>query len=177
MKSSPAAVPSSAKSKLRRWGLATAATLATALLAWRFGGAVPAVGAELVSKLTPVDARLVNYQVSPTHPRILLANDPGLARLKTQLQGNEAAARRFRDIVISQMSGGDNYGFEPWYAALMFRLTGEPAYATYAVAQTDAAVAAEEMLIAQDMRANVGGDSYLEVGRIVGNVEIGRAHV
>ena len=152
--------------------MATVVTLFLAVLAWRFAGAVPAVGAELVSKLTPVDPRLVNYQVSPTHPRILLANDPGLARLETQLQGNEAAARRFRDIVISQMSGGDNYGFEPWYAALMFRLTGEQAYAAYAVAQTDAAVAAEEMLIAQDMRANVGGDSYLEVGRIVGNVAL-----
>ena len=160
------------KSKLRRWGLATLATLGLALLAWRFGGAVPAVGAELVSKLTPVDARLVNYQVSTTHPRILLANDPGLARLKEQLQGNEAAARRFRDVVTSQMTGGDNYGFEPWYAALMFRLTGEPLYAAYAIQVTDASVAAEEMLIAQDMRAVVAGDSYLEVGRIVGNVAL-----
>ena len=172
LRSVPTAAPGSEKSKLRRWAVATVAALVLAVLAWRFGGAVPAVGAELVSKLTPVDARLVNYQVSPTHPRILLTNDPGLARLKTQLQGNEAAARRFRDIVISQMSGGDNYGFEPWYAALMFRLTGEPAYATYAVMQTDAVVAAEEMLIAQDMRANVGGDSYLEVGRTVGNVAL-----
>jgi hypothetical protein len=160
------------KSRLRRWGLAALLTLGLALLAWRFGGAVPAVGAELVSKLTPLDARLVNYQVSTTHPRILLANDPGLARLKEQLQGNEAAARRFRDVVTSQMTGGDNYGFEPWYAALMFRLTGEPLYAAYAIQVTDASVAAEEMLIAQDMRAVVAGDSYLEVGRIVGNVAL-----
>ncbi len=160
------------KSRLRRWGLATLATLGLALLAWRFSGAVPAVAAELVSKLTPVDTRLVNYRVSNTHPRILLADDPGLARLKTQLQGNEAAARRFRDVVTSQMTGGDNYGFEPWYAALMFRLTGEPLYAAYAVQQTDAVVAAEEMLIAQDMRAVVAGDSYLEVGGVVGNVAL-----
>jgi hypothetical protein len=160
------------RSKLRRWGALIATALVAAGLAWRFGGAVPAVGAELVSKLTPVDTRLVNYTVSKTHPRILRADDPGLARLKTQLQGNEAAARRFRDVVTAQMSGTDVYGFEPWYAALMFRLTGEPLYAAYAIQATDASVAAEEMLIAQDMRAKVSGDSYLEVGRIVGNVAL-----
>jgi hypothetical protein len=171
MKSTPPAARST-RTKLRRWAVLIATALAAALLAWRFGGAVPAVGAELVSKLTPVDTRLINYRVSPTHPRILLADDPGLARLKTQLQGNEAAARRFRDVVTSQMTGGDNYGFEPWYAALMFRLTGEPLYAAYAIQITDASVAAEEMLIAQDMRANVAGDSYLEVGRIVGNLAL-----
>jgi hypothetical protein len=160
------------RSPLRRWAALLLATLGASLLAWRFGAAVPAVGAELVAKLTPVDTRLVAYRVSPTHPRILLADDPGLARLKTQLQGNEAAARRFRDVVISQMTGGNVYGFEPWYAALMFRLSGEPLYAAYAIQVTDAAVAAEEMLIAQDMRANVAGDSYLEVGSIVGNVAL-----
>jgi hypothetical protein len=174
MKSSPPspAASSQPKSKLRRWGVAALAMLGVLLLGWRFGGAVPALAGELVSKLTPVDTRLVNYQISPTHPRILLANDPALARLKEQLQGNEAAARRFRDVVTSQMTGGNVYGFEPWFAALMFRLTGEPLYAAYAIQQTDAVVAAEEMLIAQDMRANVAGDSYLEVGRIVGNVAL-----
>ena len=75
-------------------------------------------------------------------------------------------------MVDSQLAGGNIYGFEPWYAALMYQVTGEQRYATYAIQQTDAFVASEEALINANQRATVAGDSYLEVGPIIGSLAV-----
>lgn len=119
-----------------------------------------------------VDVSRIHYQVSPTHPRILLNDAPTLSRLQQRLQRNTAAAGRFRELVDAQVSGADDYGFEPWFAALMFRVTGDRQYATYAISRTDAAVSSEEALIGQDRPATVAEDSYLHVGSTIGNLSI-----
>ena len=124
------------------------------------------------AKPLEVPAAPIVYQVAAGHPRILLNHEATRARLVQRLKTDTPAAARFKALVDSQMAGTDNYGFEPWFAALMYRLTGEAAYATYAIAQTDAAVSSEESLIARDKPAAVSDDSYLGVGRIIGNLAL-----
>jgi hypothetical protein len=99
--------------------------------------------------------------VSGTHPKVLLNHAATKSRLQQLLAGNTASATRFKAMVDNQLAGSDYYAFEPWYAALMYQITGEQRYATYAIQQTDARVAAEEALIAANQRADVSFDSYL----------------
>jgi len=110
--------------------------------------------------------------VSPTHPRIALNDETTRARLLAALAANTPAAARFVEIVDSEMAGTEHYEFQPWFAALLGQLTGEAAYCDYAIAGTDAGVAAEEALIAMGERAEVAGDSYLYVGDTVGNLAL-----
>lgn len=79
---------------------------------------------------------------------------------------------RFRALVDSQLAGTNNYGFQAWYAALMYRLTGEARYGTYAVAKVDKYVAEEEARIAANQRADVAFDSYLYVGDVLGDLAL-----
>ncbi len=114
----------------------------------------------------------VAYQVAATHPRILL-NDQGFkARLTQRLSQRTLAASRFAAIVDKQLLGGQEYGFQPWFAALIYQLDANERYALYAVAQTEAFVASAEARIARGERPLVAGDSYLEVGDIVGNLAL-----
>ena len=144
--------------------------------AWRRYGAdwwEDKVDARLAA-LAPLDVPDVPivYHVATSHPRILLDHPATRERLVQRLQSATPAAARFRQFVDSQLAGGDNYGFEPWQAALMYRLTGETAYADYAIARTDAAVASEEALIARDKPAAVADDSYLGVGPVIGSLSL-----
>lgn len=113
---------------------------------------------------------------SPTfasaHPKVLLNHAATKSCLQTLLSNGTGSATRFKNMVDSQLAGGNIYGFEPWYAALMYQVTGEQRYATYAIQQTDAFVASEEALIAANQRATVAGDSYLEVGPIIGSLAV-----
>jgi hypothetical protein len=95
-----------------------------------------------------------------------------LARYRSLLTGNAPSAVRFKGMVDSQMGGVNIYGFEPWHAALIGQITGTSSYCSYAVSRTEAAVAAEEALVNNNQRATVAGDSYLEVGPIIGNVSL-----
>lgn len=110
--------------------------------------------------------------VSPTHPRIALNDEATRARLLAALEADTPAAARFKEIVDSEMAGSEHYEFQPWFAALLGELTGEAPYCAYAIAGTDAVVAAEEALIANGERAEVAGDSYLYVGDTVGNLAL-----
>jgi hypothetical protein len=92
-----------------------------------------------------------------------------LTRLRTALVNKTAPAVRFKTIVDSKMAGADIYNFQPWYAALMAHVTGDVAYCKFAVNQTDAFVQSEETLIQSGQAAKVAGDSYLDVGSIVGS--------
>ncbi len=103
------------------------------------------------------------------HPRILL-DAPTRARLEAALAASEPAAMRFRATVDAQVGGGDVYGFEAWYAALLGQLTGDARYCTWAVSDVDAFVASEETEIAAGRRPTVAADSYLDVGPRVGDV-------
>ncbi len=113
-----------------------------------------------------------SYRVAAGHPRILLADEATRSRLKKVLDSRSPAAGRFQDQVAGQLLGRRAYAFQPWYAALLFQLTGDTRYASYAIEETDKYVAAEEEKISRNQRASVAGDSYLEIGQIVGNVAI-----
>lgn len=110
--------------------------------------------------------------ISPTHPKVLLKDTATKARLQQLLSSSVTSATRFKTMVDNQLAGSDYYAFEPWYAALMYQVTGEQRYATYAIQQTDARVAAEEALIAANQRAEVAFDSYLYVGPTIGNLAL-----
>ena len=84
-----------------------------------------------------------------THPRILMAGD-NLARLKASFATSPVASG-FTEMVNQAMGGENIYGFEGYFAALLYRLTGNESYATFAVSFVDAKVAAEEALINQGM--------------------------
>lgn len=111
--------------------------------------------------------------LSAANPRILLNDSATLNRLQAALTSNAAGAARFRTMVNNELSNpGTNYAFQGWFAALMYRLTGEVRYATFAINKVDAFVAAEEMRISGGMRPQVAGDSFLEVGDLVGDVAL-----
>ena len=117
----------------------------------------------------------VNFTVASSAPaagavRILLNDTATKARLQALLSVGAPSATRFKSLVDSQMAGGDAYAFKPWFAALMFQLSGNASYCAFAVSQTDAIVRAEEVLIASNQRAVVSNDSYLDVGGTVGNI-------
>jgi len=113
-----------------------------------------------------------SWRIAVTHPRILLDDPQVKDRLEELLRKNSPAATRFKDLVSAQLSGRQEYGFQPWYAALMYQLSGEARYARYAIEETDKFVASEEEKIVHNERAAVAGDSYLEVGQLVGNVAL-----
>ncbi len=104
-------------------------------------------------------------------PRILVSDAATLNRYKSLLAVNAPAAVRFKNMIDVQISGANNYyGFQPWYAALMGQVTGTASYCSYAVTQTESFVQLEEALINANQRAVVAGDSYLEVGPLIGNL-------
>jgi hypothetical protein len=113
-----------------------------------------------------------SFRIAATHPRILLNDEATMTRLKKVLKSRSSAANRFQSQVDAQLDGRDAYAFQPWYAALMFQLTGEERYAKYAIGVVEKYVAAEEEKISRSQRAAVAGDSYLEVGIIIGNVAL-----
>ncbi len=112
------------------------------------------------------------YKVSSQHPRILLVDPILKTRLQTAMTAPNPAALKFRHMVNDQLTGQRAYGFQPWFAALMYQLKGDADFAEFAIRETDQFVAQEEARVAGGQAALVAGDSYLEVGDIVGNVAV-----
>ena len=81
-----------------------------------------------------------------------------------------AQYQRFRDWVDEAVNGNPDYGFSATDAAYMYRLTGEPQYATLAVQMVDDQVTAAEQAIANSDAPEVAGDSYLYVGDMIGDL-------
>jgi hypothetical protein len=105
-------------------------------------------------------------------PRILINDAATLARYRNLLAQQAAPAVRFKAMVDAEVGGAQAYAFMPWYAALMARLSSDEAYCRFAVLRTDTFVAEEETLIRAGNRPAVAGDSYLEIGQMVGNVAL-----
>lgn len=105
-----------------------------------------------------------------THPKVLLNDAATKSCLQQLLAANVPAALRFKSMVDGQLAGANHYAFEPWFAALLYQVTGQAEYGAYAVAQSDAFVAAEEALIAGGQRPEVAFDSYLYVGDHIGSL-------
>jgi hypothetical protein len=113
----------------------------------------------------------VSAPVFPTaHPRIYLT--PNRARLSAALSSRTAAATRFQAIVDQWMAGADIWGFEAWNAALLAQLTGSTGYCTKAVATIERQVVAAEAKIAANQAPVVAGDSYLEIGGLIGDLAL-----
>ncbi|HET7501021.1 MAG TPA: hypothetical protein VFK02_08465 [Kofleriaceae bacterium] len=109
--------------------------------------------------------------VFPTaHPRIYLT--PNRARLAAALSAGTPAATRFKANVDQWLGGADIWGFEAWTAALVGQLTGNTAYCTKAVSTVEAQVVAAEAQIAVNQAPAVAGDSYLEIGGMIGDLAL-----
>ncbi len=112
--------------------------------------------------------------VEPTyptaHPRIYIAANK--ARLTAALTANTPAASRFKNVVDNFVNGTNYWGFEAWNAALLGPLTGDPKYCTKAISVVDAYVAAEEQKISSGAKPTVAGNSYLEVGGVIGDLAL-----
>jgi hypothetical protein len=109
---------------------------------------------------------------SSAHPRILINHAPTKTCLQQLMTANIPSATRFKAMVDRQLANGNVYAFAAWYAALMYQVSGDDTYATYAVSRVDAFVAAEEALIARGERPTVAYDSYLEVGDKIADVAL-----
>lgn len=119
-------------------------------------------------------------------PRTIVSQAATINRLRDLMLNNRPVARAFKEVVDSKVSGTNVYGMEPWHAALMGQVTNQTSYCTWAVAQTDAFVTAEEQKIAAIAASPtaprltnsgwvpplpvVSGDSYLEVGPYIGGM-------
>jgi PKD repeat protein len=114
--------------------------------------------------------------ISGSHPKILLNHAPTLNCLRSMAVANRASFTKFKAFVDREIAGGlgtyTMYGYEDWYAALLYRVTGETRYRDFAIARAEKSVAAEEALIASGERAAVSHDSYLYVGSTVGNLAL-----
>lgn len=126
------------------------------------------VGAKRTEASSPTPA----FTIKSAHPRILLGNPQAKERLTRVLNSRATSGSLFRSQVDAQLAGTSVYAFQPWYAALMFQLTGERRYALYAIEATDGFVIAEERRIESGEKAAVAGNSYLHAGQYVGNVAL-----
>lgn len=105
-------------------------------------------------------------------PRILLPDAATSARLRDAMAKGQSSATRFKTMVDAEIAGAGYWGFQLWNAALMSQVSGNASYCNYAVTKTDKFVMSEEALISAGKRPVVAGDSYLDVGGIVGNLAI-----
>jgi hypothetical protein len=119
---------------------------------------------------TDDDGALVEPTYPTAHPRIYI--NAHKVRLQAALAANTTAASRFRSTVDGYVNGQNIWGFQAWNAALLGPLTGDPKYCAKAVAAVDAQVASEEALIASGQKPFVAGNSYLEIGPIVGDLAL-----
>ncbi|HMM57266.1 MAG: hypothetical protein DYH18_00980 [Xanthomonadales bacterium PRO7] len=100
----------------------------------------------------------------------LLASLPARAAIDIDLSyvnQNSAEFTRFKSFVDKAVAGNPDYGFSAADAAYMYKLTGQPQYATLAVNTVEAQVSAAETAIAGGGRPDISGDSYLEVGPMI----------
>ena len=83
-----------------------------------------------------------------------------------------AEYQRFKLWVDQAVAGNPGYAFSATDAATLYRLTGQVAYANLAIAMVEAQVAAAEAAMAVGQRPDVAGDSYLEVGPMIGDLAL-----
>ena len=131
--------------------------------------AARSVGATFATNITGTSVR----PLATSHPRVLINDAATFSRLQAALAANSPGASRFRTMVNNELANpGTNYAFANWGAALMYRLTGSASYGVFAVSKIDAFVDAEMARINAGQRPIVAGDSYLEIGDLVGDVAL-----
>ena len=80
--------------------------------------------------------------------------------------------QRFKNFVDDAVAGKPGYAFSATDAAYMYRLTGQDPYATLAVQMVEAQVGLAEAAIANGQAPDVAGDSYLDVGGMIGDLAL-----
>lgn len=128
------------------------------------------VGDLTACELTRSSSSSSTASFAEQHPRVLLNHAATLDCLRRLLATGHDGALRFQAWVDRALDEPDLYGFEPWQAALLYRVGGDRRYAQLALQRTEAFVSAEEALIGRGERPTVSYDSYLEVGPKVGGV-------
>jgi hypothetical protein len=141
-----------------------------------------AAAADEFARCVPPRGAHVAPTFAAAHPRILVSNPATLSCLQSLLTQQAPSAVRFKAWVDDELAHASEpgyvigeptaYGFEPWFPALLYRITGERRYAEFAVASAEHAVAAEEARVAAGQAAHVAHDSYLYVGEAVGSVAL-----
>ncbi len=122
-------------------------------------------------EVTESVSALTTTPVYPSnHPRIYLG--PNKARLTTALDSNTPAAAAFRSKVDAWYAGTSIWGFQAWNGALMSQISGNLKYCTKAVAVVETQVKAAETKIAVNAAPEVAGDSYLQIGEMIGDLAI-----
>lgn len=122
-----------------------------------------------VAPTPPIDPIPVPPIVIPTgHPRIMLGSQA--ARLKAALSSTPAVA--WKVSLARWLVGGDVYDFSAWNGALYGALAGDARYTAKAIAQIDAQVTSAEAQIAAGRAPEVAGDSYLQVGKMIGDLAL-----
>jgi hypothetical protein len=134
-------------------------------------GTGTATGSDAMGTMPPSAPTNNALPVYPTqHPRIYLT--PNRSRLAAALTAKTSAATRFKSLVDQWVAGSDIWGFSAWNAALLGQLTGTTTYCTKAVATIETQVVAAEAKIAVNQAPVVAGDSYLEIGDMVGDLAL-----
>ena len=108
--------------------------------------------------------------IAESHPKLLLANAELKACLQEKFTRRAPEAMRLKALVDVALGGGKPYNFSPWFAALVFQMSGEVRYRDLAVRLMDDIVKSEEALIASGTYPAVQRDSYLEVDWYLGNL-------
>jgi hypothetical protein len=91
-------------------------------------------------------------------------------RLKAGLSA--PAGIRWRATVDRWLAGADVYNFAAWNGALLSALTGDARYCTKSVGIVDAQVTTAEAKIAAGANPEVAGDSYLQIGEMIGDLAL-----
>ena len=110
-------------------------------------------------------------EFSADHPRIYMSSHKDA--LIAALKAGQPEAMRFKEMVDRWVAGGDVYNFSSWNAALLGQLTGDPKYCAAAIKDVDQKqVSAAAGQIASGALPDVAGDSYLDVGNMIGNLAL-----
>jgi len=125
----------------------------------------------VATQAPPVDPPVVPPVIVPTdHPRIMLGSQA--PRLKAALAAATPSAIAWKTTLARWFAGGDVYDFAAWNGALYGALSGDARYTAKAIAQIDAQVSAAEAQIAAGRAPEVAGDSYLQVGKMIGDLAL-----
>ncbi len=108
--------------------------------------------------------------IPESRPKLLLANAELKACLQEKYTRGAPEAMRLKEVVDSALGGAKPYNFSPWFAALVFQMSGDVRYRDLAVRLMDEIVISEEARIAAGNFPAVHGNSYLEVGWYLGNL-------
>ena len=130
----------------------------------------PCDGGVVTDSGVPGDAAVVTPPVITSHPRIYV--NAHKQRLLVSLTAKTPAATRWKTTVDRWLAGADLWGFQNWHGALASVLTGDAKYCAKAVENIDRYVRTADEAISGNKNPVVAGDSYLEVGDLIGDLAI-----